>query len=455
MAIRDMFFKKKSEEPSYGAPTNFKNVVDYFVKENPAEKIVFEGVGKALYGTAIPPTNYDNPIAAFIAYPVAYSVITAISDAVAGLSIKVYEVKGGQRTEVTDHLMYQIFSNPNPYQGSFEFLEEIEQTADVCGNIFIYKEQVKGTWELYNLNPKYVAIIPDGKTKVKGYRFYISGKYLDFDPEEIIHIKYNNPNDPYYGLPPLAVAANVLTFEKNRMAFANNYFINGAIPVGVLETEQVLGEVVLKKLRGEWTNIHGGVGKSHKVGILQGGLKYKPITSPLKDLDFPGLKKLSKDDILSIYKVPESILGSQAGTGSDEGKGAITAFWRQCVIPRLKRIESGLNKGLFSDVLGEGKFVIEFNLKDIAALQDDKQEVASYLSTLVQSSILTVNEARAQIGQPKSTDPNADILLVSNSAFGNALMPVSEVGNQGAGSTDPKPGAKPSGTTPVKPKPKK
>ena len=42
---------------------------------------------------------------------------------------------------------------------------------------------------------------------------------------------------------------------------------------------------------------------------------------------------------------------------------------------------------------------------------------------------------------------NSDVNI--HSQFGNALMPVGDVGNQGAGSNDKKPGAKPGGTKPV------
>lgn len=449
--VRDFFWKDKEIIPSLevfdGRASRSTELVDYAAKDSRAEKVTYDGIGKNTYSSGMPPQIYTDPLTAFTSYPIVTAVVTAISDAGAGMSAKVFAVKGGQKSEVPDHIFYQIFKSPNPYEGSFEFMEKMLQSLDIFGNCFISKEKVAGTFELYVLNPQYVGIIPDPKTKIKLYRYYINGQSVDYKPEEIIHIKYANPSDPYFGLPPLAPAADVLTFEKNRLSFANQYFINGAIPVGVVETEQVLGESVLKSIRGDWVKIHQGVANSHKVGILQGGLKYRPITSPIKELDFPGLKKMSKDDILAIYKVPESILGSQDGTGASEGKSAITAFWRSCVIPRLKRIESAINRGLSVDVFGQGSFVFEFDLSDVVALQDTKTDTASYLSSMVSSSIMTLNEARAAVGLPALPDDFANQPLISNSAFGNSLMPVSEIGNQGAGSTTTKPAATPSGTT--------
>ena len=429
--------------------------VSYDAKDSRAEKVTYRGIGQTKYASGQPPAVYDSAISAVQTFPTIYGCVTAISEAMASLNVKVYEIVGGQRVEVLDHPFYQIFAKPNPYQGSFEFLEELQQNLDIMGNNFIGIEKVAGGIELYNLSPKYVAIIPDPKVRVKEYRYYINGNVIKYKPEEIIHIKYASIDDPYYGTPPLNAAADVLKFESARIKYANQFFVNGAIPTGVLETEGNIGDSLLKKLRSEWSNVHRGVLNSHKVAILQGGLKYKSIASPLKDLDFSGLKKLAKEDILTIYKVPESILGNQDGTGNSEGKSAITAFWRGCIVTRLKRIESALNRGLSIDVFGQGSFAFEFNLKDVVALQEDKVEQATFLKDMMASSIMTANEARAVLGYPRIEDEYADKLLISNSFFGNALLPadaaVANASAGGAGSTDEKPAVKPA----VKPNPSK
>jgi HK97 family phage portal protein len=435
-------------------------VINYSEKANRAETVDYRGIGMTRYSSGLPPVAlYTSSIAAVQAFPVVYGCVTAISEAIASLGIKVYQLDGGQKVEALDHPFYQLFSTPNPFQGSFEFLEELQQNLDVMGNNFIAIEKGPGTvsgLELYNLDPKYVSIIPDPKKKIKEYHYYINGNLVKYKPEEIIHIKYSNIDDPYYGFPPLTAAADVLTFETARLAYANKFFINGAIPTGVLQTDSNLGDSLLKKLRREWYNIHQGVNNSHNVAILQGGLKYNSIASPIKDLDFKGLKDLTKEDILTIFKVPSSVLGDQENTGGTEGKDALTAFWRGSIVPRLKRIESSINRGLSIQLFGTGTFVFEFNLKQVEALQEDKVAQATYLQDMVASSVMTPNEARMVLGLPLSTDQYADQLMVSNSFFGNQLMPADQASAAasmgGAGTTAAKPSAKPA---PAKPAPAK
>lgn len=445
MSFLDRFIRKTEPEISHMiclSSSGEQETTDYSVKEDRSSKVTYEGIGKVKYGSGVPPAVYDTAVSAIKKFPIVYGCITARSDAAAGLGIKIFDIKGGQEGEVKDHSFYQTFSSPNPYQGSFEFLEQVSQSLDVTGNAFIALEGSNKMLEMYLLPTKYVAIIPDPKKKVKEYIYYINGQTVKYKPEEIIHIKYSDVDDSYYGAPPLASANDVLTFENYRIQFANQFFRNGAVPVGLLETEAVLGDTLLRKLRGEWSAIHGGISNSHKVAILQGGLKYKSLTSPLKDLELGNLKRLSKEDIQMIFKVPDSILGSLEGTAGKEGMDSLTMFWRSSMIPHLQRIESAMNRGLKKTLFKDGKQIFRFNLTNVVALSDSKEYTAKYLSTLLASSVLTPNEARSIIGMPPSSDTNANLLYISNAQFGNQLIPADQAGNANANNTE-KPTVKP------------
>jgi HK97 family phage portal protein len=449
----DLFIRKADVQMTCLSSSGPTEIVDYSTKEDRSSKITYDGIGKVKYGAGIPPAVYNNAVSAIKNFPIVYGCVTARSDAIAPLSIKVFDTKGGQEGEVKDHSFYQTFANPNPYQGSFEFLEQVSQSLDVTGNAFIALEGSNKLLEMYLLPTKYVAIIPDPKKKIKEYLYYINGQSIKYKPEEIVHIRYTDVDDTYYGAPPLSSANDVLTFESYRIQFANQFFKNGAVPVGLLETDSVLGDSLLKKLRGEWERIHGGISNAHKVAILQGGLKYKSLTSPLKDLELGNLKRLSKEDIQMIFKVPDSVLGSMEGTGGKEGKDSLTMFWRNSLIPHLTRIESALNRGLKKVLFKDGKQVFRFNLKTVAALSDDKESTAKYLSTLLSGSVMTPNEARSIVGLPPSTDPMADKLFISNSMFGNQLIPTDQAGNPAAPDNGAKPTVKPGAPVITAPKP--
>ena len=457
----NIFFRAKEvPQPDLCIFSEKSEMVDYF-KDDRSNPVTYSGIGKTKYGSGIPPSVYDSAIAAIKSYPVVYGAISARAEAVAGLGVKVFDVKGDQEAEVKDHDIYTVYRTPNPYQGSFEFLEQVVYALDVTGNAFIAIEPPtpgsKQKFELYVLPTKYVAIVPDSKVKVKEYRFYINGQTVAYKPEEIIHIKYSDVDDAYYGATPLTSATEVLTFEGYRIQFASQYFKNGAIPAGVLETDATLSDPMLKKLRGDWNSIHGGIANAHKIAILMGGLKYKAMTSPIKDLDLSNLKRLSRDDILMLFKMPAAVLGDLSDTSGEEGRQALKAFWNTSLIPLVRRIESSLNRGLRDLYLKGGKQVLRFNLKAVEALSDDKESQASYVSTLLGASVITANEGRAYLGLPPSTDPNADKLMVSNSFFGNQMIPTDTAAAAGSPTAlnqeqpTAKPNKDPKAKPPVKP----
>lgn len=459
--LTDFFFRtKETAQPDLCLFSEKAETVDYF-KDDRSNPITYAGIGKTKYGSGIPPATYDSAISAVKSYPVVYGAISARSEAIGGLGIKIFDVKGDQEAEVKDHDIYQVYRSPNPYQGSFEFLEQIVQFLDVTGNAFIAIEPptpgTKQKFELYVLPTKYVAIVPDSKIKVKEYIFYINGTTTKYKPEEVIHIKYSDVDDPYYGTSPLTPATEVLTFEGYRIQFASQYFKNGAIPAGVLETDATLSDPMLKKLRGDWNSIHGGIANAHKIAILMGGLKYKAMTSPIKDLDLTNLKRLSRDDILMLFKMPAAILGDLSDTSGEEGRLALKAFWNTSLIPLVRRIESSLNRGLRDLYLKGGKQILRFNLKAIEALSDDKDVQARYLSSLLASSVITPNEARILIGMAPLSDPNSDVTYLSNSQFGNLLIPASTAAAAGSPTAlnQEKPTTKPAKVTKPTPKPPK
>lgn len=431
MNIRDLFFRPApAPEPSVCVFSEKAELVEYTTKDDRSNPVVYQTEGRAKYGSGIPPSNYDTAVDAFSKFPLVYSAISARAEAVAGLNIKIFDVRGDLEEEVDDDPFYQVFRSPNPGKDSFEFLEQVSQSLDVTGNAFIAIEKAsKGTkqpFEMYLLPTPNVAIIPDSRVKVKEYRFYSQGQFVKYKPEEIIHIRYNNFNDSYFGAPPLTSATDILNFEDYRVTFSSMFFQNGAVPLGVLESEATMSDTILRKLRGDWNAIHGGLGNSNKIAILQGGLKYKPIASPLKDLDLSNLRRLSKEDILSIFKIPESVLGDLSNTSGSEGQDALRAFWRQSLVPQLRRIEAAMNRGLKDIAFKGGTRRFKFNLNDVEALSDDKEKTAGYIRILIESSVITPNQGAAMLGLPQHDDPLADNLFISNSTWGNALIPASQ-----------------------------
>ena len=74
-------------------------------------------------------------------------------------------------------------------------------------------------------------------------------------------------------------------------------------------------------------------------------------------------------------------------------------LWRNTIIPELRFLADGLNRGLIGGYETAGENLeIRFDLSDIEAVQESQSEKAERLGALVESGIMTVEEARAELG---------------------------------------------------------
>jgi len=135
-----------------------------------------------------------------------------------------------------------------------------------------------------------------------------------------------------------------------------------------------------------WNNKFKGVNNAQKLAILTQGATFTPVSMSPQDMAYIEGKRLTRDEILAIFKVPKAVLGLGDGAGGNMNiRSYQEIFSRNAIEPVAIRIQHALNKYLFN---GIGRF--EFY--DIIP-HDETTVRADY-----QAGITTLNEARALRG---------------------------------------------------------
>lgn len=119
--------------------------------------------------------------------------------------------------------------------------------------------------------------------------------------EDICHYK-GATRDGLVGISVLRRASEVIASASAAQEYEKIYYERGGQPSGVLSTDTDLGGwakdstgAVLKdpdgspvnlkeKLRREWEKVHAGPSNSHRLAILDLGLKYTPLSSSNRDI---------------------------------------------------------------------------------------------------------------------------------------------------------------------------
>ena len=168
------------------------------------------------------------------------------------------------------------------------------------------------------------------------------------------------------------------------------------------------GEV--EKLKEDFASSYSGAKNAGKTPVLPDNMKYqqlKPI-SPA-DADYINSKKLTKSEIMEIFKVPPPLLGVIDATYNNTEQLALM-YQRYTLAPIYTMIQQELTLKL----IGAGKNTyIEF-IPDalLFATAKDKSDV---ITNLVQKGIFTPNEGRRVYNKP-DIEGGDEIVLPLNSA---------------------------------------
>ena len=110
-----------------------------------------------------------------------------------------------------------------------------------------------------------MKVLPDRKAFVGGYEYSRSAtQKVRLDPEEVVHLKYPNPESLYYGRSPLQAAAETVDAHESMKTVQFNLMKRGAFPGGALEVEGSLSEEQQKRLRAQFEDKYAGRDNSGK-----------------------------------------------------------------------------------------------------------------------------------------------------------------------------------------------
>lgn len=273
------------------------------------------------------------------------------------------------RTEVTKHAALELWRNPNPLMDTVEFVETIVQHYDTAGEFMVVAYfhptlRSAGPLELWPMRPDRVRIVTDPYDVLVGY-IYVGpdGEQVPLPKDIVIHVRRPNPLDIYRGLGP--VQALSLKLDANRLAaeYNRNFFLNSAEPGGIIEIEDRLDDDEFRELASRWREQHQGVANAHRVAILEQG-KWVERKFSMKDMAFPELAELSREDIREAFGYPKGMTGATEDVNKAVADANERMFGRYLLRPRLGKVRSALNNQLLPMFGKDTTSGLEFDFED-------------------------------------------------------------------------------------------
>lgn len=330
-----------------------------------------------------------------------YSCVRILSEAIAGLPLHLYKQidKGGKEKAINHPLYKLLHDEPNPEMTSFVFRETLMSHLLLWGNAYaqIIRNGKGQVVALYPLMPNRMTVDRDSNGRIY-YTYSVNESdnpklrelgQIRMTKDEIFHIPALG-FDGLVGYSPIAMAKNAIGMALATEEYGAKFFANGASPSGVLEHPENIKDP--DRLRESWNTLFQGSGNSHKIAVLEEGLKYQPIGISPNEAQFLETRKFQIDEIARIFRVPPHMVGDLDKSSFSNIEQQSLEFVKYTLDPWVTRWEQAIHRSLLLESEKTDYFA-KFNVDGL--LRGDYQSRMNGYSVGIQNGFLSPNDIRS------------------------------------------------------------
>lgn len=328
-----------------------------------------------------------------------YACVRILAEAIAGLPLHIYRYRAdGGKERIPLHPLYHLLHDePNPEMTSFVFRETLMSHLLLWGNAFaqVVRNGRGQAVALYPLLPNRMEIsrAPNGelvytyRRDAEESRLNPNSGTVTLRRDEVLHVP-GLGFDGLVGYSPIAMAKNAIGLSLATEEFGATFFANGANPGGVLEHPGVVKDP--DRLRESWHAQFSGA-NSHKVAVLEEGLKFHQMSIPPEDAQFLETRKFQIDEIARIFRVPPHMVGDLEKSSFSNIEQQSLEFVKYTLDPWVVRWEQSLQQSLILPSEKSAIF-IRFNLDGL--LRGDYQSRMNGYAVGRQNGWMSANDIR-------------------------------------------------------------
>jgi HK97 family phage portal protein len=323
-------------------------------------------------------------------YSAVFAAVRIISEAVSSLPLHLYErlPNGGKRRASGTPLYSLVHDAPNDEMGSLQWREASMAHLLLWGNCYseIVRDLEGNAVELWPLDPSQVK----PTRTANGDLFYDVGGKVALPRENVLHVS-GLSFDGISGISPIAQARQSIGLALAIEQFGAGFFGRGARPGGILTFPGQLSSEARANLRRSFEDLHSGSGNSHRVALLEQGLKWESIGVPPDDSQFLQSREFQVIEICRWFNLPPHKLKELAKMNYNSLEQMNVEFLTDTLRPWLVRWEQQLNRKLLRRQDRE-RFFFEHAVEGI--LRGDLQSRYTSYSIARNWGWLSVNEIR-------------------------------------------------------------
>ncbi len=302
-----------------------------------------------------------------------------------------------------NHPLQRLLDRPNDVWDGGQLLRAVESRMALWGASFVAMARDRDgvPYEMWPLRPEKVNVVADATDRsVRGFIHETADGRVAYLPEEMLWFRRFNPSRPLAGFSSIAPAREAVDMSSEALRFNRRFYVHSAMPSDlVITTDNNPSQDQIDRLMETWRERLIDPDKAHEPILLSRGIDMKRLGSNHSEMEFIAALQWTVEEVSRAFGVPKVFLSEFEDATLANVRTMEQFLWRNTIIPELKMLEGGINHRLaphFAQFPNE--LVVRFNLSEVEAVQESQSDRADRLATLVSSGIMSVAEARRELG---------------------------------------------------------
>lgn len=316
-----------------------------------------------------------------------HACVRVISDAISGLSFKLYFDDGTNKRQVVAHYSNYVLNEPNPYQTKFDFMTFMTAQLVLKGNAYAFikrDERFIATAMHPIVSDTVSAYMMDGELF---YRVNAPGFPSVIPASDMLHFKGLSTDNVLVGKSPIVMHAETLGIDLAAIKSSAAVYKNGTLKF-LLKSVSKIDQAQAAPLRKSLDDVIEG---NQRSAVLPHGVEMEKLSMTPEEAQYIQARQFSAEEIARIFGVPASMIGAKDGIKSSVEQ-EYQDFYSRTLMSYCINIEQELRRKLLTEN-DKTFYYFKFNFNSL--LRASANDRADFYNKGIRGGWLSPNEARA------------------------------------------------------------
>jgi HK97 family phage portal protein len=326
-----------------------------------------------------------------------WNATSLISGTIGALPLHLMQRKGKTKQIVDDRKIYRLMhDSPNPYMTAMAFREAMMAHVLLWGNAYaeIVRNGLGDVVELWPITPNRVTpFMRDGELV---YKIQMpTGPAVTLSREKVLHVP-GLGFDGFQGYSVVAMARKSIGLGMAMETFGSMFFGQGTNPGVIVSHPGTLSTQGHENLQSSLIAAYSGLNKSHKLLLMEEGMKVEKYGIPPNDCQFLESRQFQIPEVARWFNLPPHKLKDLTKSSFSNIESEQISFVTDSILPWLVRLEANYNMQLLSasdkSLSGYGRLYFKHIVEGL--LRGDAASRAAFYTVMLDKGVFSINEVR-------------------------------------------------------------